>query len=108
MSQGNDNNSVPVSVQILDKEYRIGCKEGEQQDLINSAQYVDRRMRELRQSGRVIGSDRIAVMVALNIAHELLECRHSQTRNEEAISQRIRSLQKKIEGALNATPVTTG
>ncbi len=85
----------------MDKEYRIGCKDGEQEGLIISAQYVDKRMRELRQSGRVIGSDRIAVMVALNIAHELLQGRRVQDRNEQAINQRIRSLQKKIELALN-------
>ncbi len=101
MNQDYEDN-MPVNVQILDKEYRIGCKEGEQESLIASAQYVDRRMRELRQSGRVIGSDRIAVMVALNIAHELLEGRKVQDRDEQAISQRIRSLQKKIEIALNA------
>ncbi len=101
MNQDYEDN-MPVNVQIMDKEYRIGCKEGEQESLIASAQYVDRRMRELRQSGRVIGSDRIAVMVALNIAHELLEGRKVQNRDEQAISQRIRSLQKKIEIALNA------
>lgn len=93
--------TIPVSVQILDKEYRIGCKDGEQHGLIASAQYVDRRMRELRQTGKVIGSDRIAVMVALNIAHELLESRKTHDQNEQAISERIRSLQKKIEIALN-------
>ena len=93
--------SVPVTVHILDKEYRIGCKEGEQEDLMASAQYLDRRMREVRQSGRVIGSDRIAVMVALNITHELLEHKKTQSRGDEAIGERIRTLQKKIESALN-------
>jgi len=98
--------SVPVTVHILDKEYRIGCKEGEQEALIASAQFVDRRMREVRQSGRVIGSDRVAVMVALNIAHELLEQRKIQERSEHAIGQRIRSLQQKIESALETAPAT--
>ena len=93
--------SIPVSVRILDKEYRIACQEGEQQSLIASAQYVDRRMREIRQSGRVIGSDRIAVMVALNLAHDLLESRRAQKRSDQAISRRIRSLQQKIETALS-------
>ena len=93
--------SIPVSVRILDKEYRIACHEGEQQVLIASAQYVDRRMREIRQSGRVIGSDRIAVLAALNIAHELLESRRNQERNDQAINQRIRGLQEKIKLALN-------
>jgi cell division protein ZapA len=92
--------NIPVSVRILDKEYRVACKEDEREGLLASAQYLDRRMREIRQSGRVIGSDRIAVIAALNIAHELLEQRRAQDRNDEAIGQRIRSLQKKIELAL--------
>jgi cell division protein ZapA len=96
--------SIPVTVQILDKEYRIGCRDGEQEALIASAQLVDRRMREVRQSGRVIGSDRVAVMVALNIAHELLEQRKIQEHSEHAIGQRIRSLQQKIESALQTAP----
>ncbi len=94
------NDSVAVSVYILDKEYRIACREGQEDGLRASAQLVDRRMREIRQSGRIIGVDRIAVMVALNMAHELLEHRKVQGRDEEAIGERIRSLQKKIELAL--------
>ena len=100
MNQAADDN-IPVSVHILDKEYRIACREEERDGLVASAQFLDRRMREIRQSGRVIGSDRIAVMAALNIAHELLEQRRAQSRNEEAIGERIRNLQKKIESALN-------
>ncbi len=105
MSEEQDDN-IPVTIRILDKEYRIGCRDGEQEGLIASAQYVDRRMREIRQSGRVIGSDRVAVMAALNIAHELLDHRRLQNRNEQAIGQRIRSLQKKIEVALESEAVS--
>ena len=94
--------NIPVTVRILDKEYRIGCRDGEQEGLLLSAQYVDQHMREIRQSGRVIGADRIAVMVALNIAHELLQDRRTQDRSEEDIGERIRNLQKKIESALSA------
>jgi len=105
VSEEQDDN-VPVTVHILDKEYRIGCKEGEQEGLIASAQHVDRRMREIRQAGRVIGSDRVAVMAALNIAHELLNHQHRLERNEQAIGQRIRSLQKKIEVALESEAIS--
>ena len=98
--------SVPVIVRIMDKEYRIGCKEGEQEGLIASAQYLDRRMREVRQSGRVIGSDQVAVMAALNITHELLDHKRFQDSNEQAIGQRIRSLQRKIEVALESKAVS--
>ncbi len=105
MSQESED-SIPVVVQIMDKEYRIGCKDGEQEGLIVSAQYVDRNMREIRQSGRVIGSDRIAVMAALNIAHELLQYRRVRDRSEEDIGERIRKLQKKIESALDTRAVS--
>jgi cell division protein ZapA len=98
--------SIPVVVRIMDKEYRIGCKDGEQEGLLLSAQYVDRNMREIRQSGRVIGADRIAVMAALNIAHELLQYRRVRDRSEEDIGERIRKLQKKIESALDTRAVS--
>jgi cell division protein ZapA len=94
--------SVSVTVYILDKEYRVACREGEEEILRASALYLDRRMREIRQTGRIIGADRIAVMAALNITHELLEQHQGQDRSEQAIGQRIRSLQKKIELALES------
>ncbi|KOR30771.1 hypothetical protein TI04_04145 [Achromatium sp. WMS2] len=92
--------NVLVSVAILDKEYRIACKEDEQEDLRASAQYLDRRMREVRQNGRIIGADRIAVMAALNISHDLLEQRRAQTARELALNDRIHALQTKIEQIL--------
>jgi cell division protein ZapA len=96
--------SMPVTVYILDKEYRVACREGEEDVLRSSAQYLDRRMREIRQTGRIVGAERIAVMAALNITHELLEQRQVQDRSEQAFGQRIRSLQKKIELALGSDP----
>ena len=65
--------SDPVAVSILGKEYRISCEPGAEQELIGAARFLDARMREARGSGKVIGTDRIAVMVALNLAHELPE-----------------------------------
>ena len=93
---------IPVTVHILDKEYRIGCKDGEQQGLLASAQYLDRQMREIRQSGKVIGTDRIAVMAALNITFELLEHRKARSYADDSINDRIQKLQKRIELALSA------
>jgi len=61
-----------VSIHILDKEYLVACPEDERQDLLASADYLDKKMREIRDSGKVVGQDRLAVMAALNIAHELL------------------------------------
>ena len=61
-----------LEVFILDKSYRINCPENEQESLRASAQYLDRKMREIRSSGKIIGLERIAVIAALNISHELL------------------------------------
>ena len=62
-----------LEVFILDKSYRINCPENEQESLRASAQYLDRKMREIRSSGKVLGLERIAVIAALNISHELLD-----------------------------------
>ncbi len=62
-----------IKVQILGKEYPISCPEQEQHDLLIAARYLDDKMRQIRNTGRVIGTERIAVMAALNIAHELLQ-----------------------------------
>lgn len=63
---------APVAVKIFGKEYTVACPEGQEQALILSAKRVDQEMRHVRESGKVLGTDRIAVMVALNLAHELL------------------------------------
>ncbi|MBC3205845.1 MULTISPECIES: cell division protein ZapA [Pseudomonas] len=64
--------SNSVTVQILDKEYSIICPPEERSNLVSAARYLDGKMREIRSSGKVIGADRIAVMAALNITHDLL------------------------------------
>lgn len=88
---------------ILDKEYRIACDPEERESLLQSAHLVDERMREVRNTGRVIGTERIAVMVALNIAHELLDLKQHKSDDTQVISRRIQSLQEKIELALNTS-----
>ncbi|MCW8908387.1 MAG: cell division protein ZapA [Sedimenticola sp.] len=93
--------SIPVSVHILDKEYRVACKQGEEDGLIASARFVDQKMREIRSSGKVLGTDRIAVMAALNMAHELLEKKSQKDQVTEGISNRLRSMQQKIDAALS-------
>jgi cell division protein ZapA len=62
-----------TKVLILDKDYMIACPEGEQAALRQSANYLDEKMREIRASGKIHGLERIAVMAALNIAHEFLQ-----------------------------------
>ena len=91
----------PVAVNILGKEYRIACDAGAEDELIGAARFLDNRMREVRGSGKVIGTDRIAVMVALNLAHELLQEKSEQDSAASSASKRIRSLRERIEIALN-------
>lgn len=97
MSKANE----PVAVNILGKEYRIACEPGTENELISAARFLDTRMREVRGSGKVIGTDRIAVMVALNLAHELLTEKSAQDSAASSANKRIRSLRERIEIALN-------
>ncbi|MCP3868057.1 MAG: cell division protein ZapA [Gammaproteobacteria bacterium] len=93
--------TIPVVVRILDKDYRIACQRGEEDSLRASALYLDQKMREIKTGGKVIGSDRIAVMAALNIAHELLEHKGLEDLGAQAISKRLQQMQEKIDIALN-------
>lgn len=92
---------APVTVRILDREYQIACREDEREDLQAAAELVHERMRETRSQGKVIGTDRIAVMTALNIAHELLILRELEGAVQNA-DKRARALQERIAAALSA------
>jgi len=69
---------IPMKVSIFGREYPVACPAGEENALLHSAKFVDNEMQKVRNSGKVVGSDRIAVMVSLNIAHELLISRYNQ------------------------------
>ncbi|HWD30086.1 MAG: cell division protein ZapA [Pseudomonas sp.] len=94
--------SNSVTVQILDKEYSIICPPEERSNLVSAARYLDGKMREIRSSGKVIGADRIAVMAALNITHDLL---HNQERPEVpaggATREQVRDLLERVDQALS-------
>lgn len=89
-----------ICVRILEKEFRVACSESQEVALRDAAQYLDKQMRLIRQSGRVIGLERIAVMAALNIANELLTLKKTAFEPDEAFSERLRLLQEKIDNAL--------
>ena len=91
---------LQLSIKILDKEYRIACEFHEQDDLKASARLLDGRMREIRQTGRVIGTDRIAVMAALNIAHDLIQVQRARSGPEGELTRRLHQLQERVNHAL--------
>ncbi|WP_232424064.1 cell division protein ZapA [Imhoffiella purpurea] len=95
---------MQVSIKILEKEYRIACEYHEQDDLRASARLLDHRMREIRQSGRVIGTDRIAVMAALNIAHDLIQLQRSRSGYGDDTGRRLRQLQEQVAAAMAGDP----
>ncbi len=92
----------PVSVRILDKEYQVACPDDERDDLMRCAELLNTRMREIRDSGKIIGLDRIAVMAALNISHELIGAKNSDDKVDDKLGDRVRILREKVESALEA------
>lgn len=93
--------SVPVNVQILDKEYMISCPVEEKDALLQSAKVLNERMREVRDGGKVLGTERIAVMAALNIVHELLRHQNHHQAAVDAIQKDVSRLEQKIKGAIS-------
>ena len=91
----------PITVTIFDKEYVVGCKEDEREALFASVEYLNSKMIEQRDNGNVIGSERIAVMAALNIAHEHLEFRRNNESMASDIGAGIARIQGKITQALS-------
>ena len=87
---------APVSVHILDKEYKVACTEEERDSLLTAANYIDRKMKEVRDRGNVIGTDRIAVVTALNVAHELLRLKNSDV----SVNSKLSDLEETLSRAL--------
>ena len=92
-----------VTVRILEKEYFVSCPQDERADLLDSAEYLNKKMREIRDTGKVVGADRIAVMAALNMANELLRLRRQDAELQGAVTGRVKHMRERVEGALQRT-----
>jgi cell division protein ZapA len=97
------NQVAHVSVRILDKEYLVACPPEERTDLLDSAEALNAKMREIRDTGSIVGLDRIAVMAALNMANDLL---HAQARDNEIegnLSNRLKLISDRVDNVLSDT-----
>ena len=93
-------NQARVSVRILEKEYHITCPMEERADLLDSAEFLNAKMREIRDSGKGVGLDRIAVIAALNMANELIRFRNRDSHLDSDVGSRLRILRERVESAL--------
>ena len=89
-----------IEISILGRNYRIACEEGERDALLQAVAYLDGKMSEIKKAGKVNGADRIAVMAALNIAHELLATKLGGGFDIGQARRRISSIEAKLDEAL--------
>ena len=90
----------PINISILDKDYKVACPPGEQSALLESAKFLDGKMREVRDSGNIIGSERIAVITALNMANDLLKNSNLDKELGKELPPRLKDLESKISRVL--------
>ncbi|MGH8378201.1 MAG: cell division protein ZapA [Gammaproteobacteria bacterium] len=88
-----------VTVRILDKEYQVACPDHEREALLQSAELLNRKMHEIREAGKVVGLDRVAVMAALNLSHEILQAQTAVNEADHGLLERLRVLNDRLAGA---------
>lgn len=94
--------SEPVNVRLLDREYTVGVEPDERDSLLAAAKLLDGKMREIRGGNRMAAVDRIAVLAALNLAHELQQLRSESDGRDRELSRTLTELQRKLDGILDA------
>ena len=94
--------SEPVNVRILDREFTVGVEPGERDSLVAAATLLDARMREIPGSNRMAAIDRVAVLTALNLAHELLQLRTQSEHRDQALNRTLGELNRKLDGLFDA------
>ena len=92
--------SEAVSITILDRKYQFACAPEQRKDLLAAAQYLDQTMKEIKESGRLMSLERIAVQAALNFSDELLKLHRDIDLRKEKIDNRIRMLADQLDDAL--------
>lgn len=92
--------TAPMSLRILDKEYVLACPEEERDILLAAAEFLNGKIKQVREGGKVVGNERIIAVSALNIAHEYLQYKQAQE-SQKYDAHQISELQNKIELAIN-------
>jgi cell division protein ZapA len=92
--------SEPVSVTILDKTYQFACEPESRNDLVEAARLLDECMTEIKDSGRLMSLERIALQAALNFSAEVVQLKHNENFREEKIDSKIRMLADQLDDAL--------
>lgn len=98
-----NDSTTQVSVRILDKEYQVACPASERTDLLDSAEVLNAKMKEIRDSGRIVGLDRIAVMAALNMANDLLRAQARDRLLEGDFSSRLKLISDRVDNVLGGS-----
>jgi len=93
--------TVSTTIEILGKLYPVRCVESEVKSLQAAAEYLNQKMAEVRDSGKAINLERIAIITALNIAHEFLQANQQNTHYVDNINQRLTHLQHRMDNAIN-------
>ena len=94
------NQPSAVEVKILDKEYQVNCPPSDQEALMKSARYLDESMRKIKDRGNIHGAEKIAVMAALNITHDMLRKNRLINETRHITAQQVKGLEEKIDSAL--------
>lgn len=88
----------PVSIRLLDREYTVGCEPDERDSLLAAAKLLDNKMREIRGNNRMAALDRVAVLAALNLAHELQQMRSDNEGRDRELERTLGDLHRKLDG----------
>lgn len=94
-----------ITISLLGREFRVGCPEGEEKQLLASVEFLNRKLKEVRDTGKVVGNERIAIMAALNIAHEHMSNNGkagAHAVDNTAIKRRILAMRETLDSALAA------
>ena len=89
-----------IEVQLLGRSYRVACTDGEREALLQAVAYLDGKMNEIRKSGKVMGAERIAVMAALNVAHELLTVKLGAGFDVGQAKRRLSAIESRLDEAI--------